>query len=65
MPIEQVVERFGAKDLAVAAEDLDLDLAAFEQLDLPALTREGYLQTHSVVANLLQTTGDAGILQTP
>ena len=65
MPAEQVVQGFGAVDLAVAAKDLDLDLAAIQQLDLPAFTRDRYLQTHSVVTNLLETTGDAGILQTP
>jgi hypothetical protein len=65
MPVEQVVQGFSAMDLAIAAKDLDLDLAALKQLDLPAFTRDGYLQTHSVVANLLETTGDVGILQTP
>ena len=65
MPSKQVVQGFGTMDLAVAAKNLNLDLAALEQLDLPVLTRDGYLQRHSVIANLLETTGDAGILQTP
>ena len=65
MPVEQVVQGFSTVDLAVTPKDLDLDLAALEQLNLPAFTRDGYLETHAVVANLLETTGDAGILQTP
>jgi hypothetical protein len=36
---EQILEGLRAMDLAAAAEDLDLDLAALEQLDLPTLPR--------------------------
>ena len=61
---EEIVQSLCITDLAVAAEDLDLELAAREQLDLPALPWDGDLQTDSILPDLFETISDPGSIQT-
>lgn len=58
MLCEQTVEEVFTLDLAFADESFDFNLAILEELDLPSLTRNGYLD-HDRLAHMVQSVVDA------